>query len=202
MGLKKRLAAAVSERSRGQKLVWIRGQVKPGSSVLLVGAAIPRGDDLGVDNIVERGLVEHADVHALVYDEGDPRLGCPYTRGDGCELPFEDGSFDYVFSNAVIEHVGGPERARAMLAESRRVARRGAFHTTPDRWFPIETHTQLPLLHWLPRRMQARAFRTVGKPYWNTGYYWLYGRRSLAALDPAFTVERLSPATLAATWST
>jgi hypothetical protein len=32
------------------------------------------------------------------------------------------------------------------------VARRG-FFTTPNRWFPIELHTKIPLLHYLPWRL-------------------------------------------------
>ncbi|MGH3505880.1 MAG: class I SAM-dependent methyltransferase, partial [Nocardioidaceae bacterium] len=149
----------MSRQSRARKLAWLRERIEPTSTVLVVGAAIPRPDDLGVDNIVERGLGEFAQIHALTYDEGDPGLGCPVTRGDACALPFANGSFDYIFSNAVIEHVGGTERAQRMLSESARVARKGAFHTTPDRWFPIEVHTLLPLLHWLPRRWQRAAFK-------------------------------------------
>jgi|SRR5450759_1851597 len=198
--MRKQLAATVSRRSRGAKIEWARRNIEPGSTVLLVGASIPRTDDLGIDNIVERGIGEFADIHALVYDWGDPRLGCPFTRGDACDLPFPDQSFDYVFSNAVIEHVGGPDRARAMLDESKRVARRGAFHTTPDRWFPVETHTLIPLLHWLPRSFQHRAFATAGKPYWNLQSFWLFGRRSLLRLSSDFRVERLSPLVLIAVW--
>jgi hypothetical protein len=38
-----------------------------------------------------------------------------------------------------------------MVAECARVARKGFCLTTPNRWFPVEFHTQLPLLHWLPK---------------------------------------------------
>lgn len=199
MPIRKRLAAAVSERSRTRKLAWAREQIEAGSSVLLVGASVPRTDDLGIDNIIERGIVKHANAHVVIYGEGDPQLGCPYSSGDARDLAFPDKSFDYVYSNAVIEHVGGPEGARKMLAESMRVARKGAFHTTPNRWFPIETHTQLPVVHWLPRRQQNWVMDRAGWPNWKT-YTWLFSRRKLADLDPHFTVEGSLGMTLVAVW--
>ena len=30
------------------------------------------------------------------------------------------------------------------------------FLTTPNRWFPVEFHSLLPLLHWLPKRSYRR----------------------------------------------
>lgn len=198
--MKRQLAGAVSRRSREGKVAWIRERVKPGASVLLVGATAWGGNGVATNNVVERGVAAFADAHALVYDGGDPGLGIPWSTGDGCALPFDDDSFDYVISNAVIEHVGGPERAKLMLSESRRVARLGAIHTTPDRWFPVEVHTQVPLLHWLPRDRQAGAFARVGKSYWNTEHYWLFGRREFGRLDGAFSVERMNAMTLVACW--
>ena len=79
-------------------------------------------------------------------------------------LPFADDAFDLYFSNAVIEHVGGEERQRAFVAEALRVARR-VFLTTPNRWFPIEVHTRLPLVHWLPERAAARAYDVARRPW-------------------------------------
>jgi ubiquinone/menaquinone biosynthesis C-methylase UbiE len=83
-----------------------------------------------------------------------------FVVADGCDLPFEDDSFDYVHSSAVLEHVGSRERQARMLAESARVARKGVWHTTPNRWYPVELHTQLPFLHWLPP-VRFRAFLRV-----------------------------------------
>ena len=87
-----------------------------------------------------------------------------YVQGDALDLPFADGEFDVVFSNAVIEHVGGREQQRRFVEESLRVARR-AFITTPNRWFPVEVHTRLPLVHWLPDALAHRAYDLARKPW-------------------------------------
>ena len=70
--------------------------------------------------------------------------------GDGTRLPFADGEFPLVFSSSVIEHM--PRESQVLFAaEIRRVGQR-YFVQTPNRWFPIEPHYQLPLFQFLPRR--------------------------------------------------
>jgi len=78
--------------------------------------------------------------------------GLQFVRTDGSSLPFADGAFDFVHSSAVLEHVGSRDNQKRFLQEAWRVARKGVFLTTPYRYFPIELHTALPLLHWLPVR--------------------------------------------------
>ena len=80
-------------------------------------------------------------------------------------LPFADKHFDIVFSNAVIEHAGSRAQQRRFLAEALRVAKR-FFITTPNRWFPVEMHTALPLLHYLPPTVHRRVLASIGLPYW------------------------------------
>jgi Methyltransferase domain len=79
--------------------------------------------------------------------------------GDGCNLPFPERSFDWVFCNAVIEHVGDFNRQQRLAAEIRRVARRGYFVTTPNKWFPLEQHTYMPFYQFMPRSMQRSLLR-------------------------------------------
>jgi SAM-dependent methyltransferase len=104
-----------------------------------------------------------------------------YIQSDGCALPFADSAFDLYFSNAVIEHVGGVERQRSFVAEALRVSGR-VFLTTPNRLFPIEVHTRLPIVHWLPDVAAHRAYDIVRKPWAKENR--LLGPADLRALFP------------------
>ena len=95
---------------------------------------------------------------------GERYPGIAYVQGDACALPFPDDAFDVVHSNAVIEHVGGRDRQEAFVREALRVGRR-VFLTTPNRWFPIEVHTRLPLVHWLPEPVAGRVYDLARMPW-------------------------------------
>ena len=82
----------------------------------------------------------------------------------GAPLPFPDSAFDIATSNAVLEHVGSDAAQAAFVAEMARVARR-AFITVPHRFFPVEHHTGIPLLHWSDASFAA-ACRALGKTEW------------------------------------
>jgi hypothetical protein len=73
--------------------------------------------------------------------------------GDATDPPVDPAAYDLVFSNSVIEHVGGPDAIGAFA----RVTRRGTryFLQTPNRWFPVEPHFVLPFHFLLPRRVKA-----------------------------------------------
>ena len=80
------------------------------------------------------------------------RGGLQWILADACQLPCADRSFDIVFSNSVIEHLGTAERQRQFAREVERVGR-GYFVQTPDRAFPLEQHLWTPFVHWLPKRI-------------------------------------------------
>ena len=91
-----------------------------------------------------------------------------------CRLPWANGAFDLVLAVGVVEHLPIRNR-RAQVDEYYRVLAPGghiAILDTPNRWFPLETHSVgLPLVQWLPapiayryaRACRRRVFRNV--PY-------------------------------------
>jgi hypothetical protein len=181
MSVAQSLAMRVSSRSRRQKISYLTERIKQGDTVLIVG--VSGGSRNATENMIEEWAFSVHGATGLAYDPPAPGQASCIVRGDARALPFADNSFDYVISNAVIEHVGGPEGALEMLQESRRVARIGFFHTTPNRRFFLETHTRLPILHWAPRRFQEPIFRFAGRDFPRVRY-WLYSpftlRRMLA----------------------
>lgn len=168
-----RLADAVSLRSRKRKLRLFLDELEPTpeTTVLDVGAdelAFGEGDGCGTLNFFEEMYPWPERVTALGLHDGTGfrarHPGIRYVQGDACALPFGDGEFDVVFSNAVIEHVGGRERQQRLVSEALRVGRR-VFITTPNRRFPLEVHTRLPFVHWLPDVFAHRIYGAVGKGF-------------------------------------
>lgn len=130
-------------------------------------------------------------------------------------LPFEDGEFDIVLSNSVIEHVTLPhERCRnevipelewrtAALARQRAFAReiarvgRQYFVQTPHRAFPLDVHLWLPFTGYLSHETARRLVRWTDR-FWikKTGVAdWnLLGTREMQELFPgaAIVVERVA----------
>ena len=185
-----RLADAVSLRSRRHKLRLFLEELQPTpeTTVLDVGAdelAFGEGGGCRTLNFFEELYPWPERITALGLQDGTafrarhPRVR--YVQGDALALPFEDGAFDVVFSNAVIEHVGDRERQRRFVSEALRVGR-SVFVTTPNRLFPLEVHTRLPLVHWLPGHTAQRVYERLGREAGRDLH--LLSRRAFASLFP------------------
>lgn len=93
--------------------------------------------------------------------------GVTFVRGDACDPPdaVTSGAFDLVYSNAVIEHVGGYAN-RARFAQVARSLGRAYWVQTPYRYFPIEPHWLFPGFQFLP--LSARVPITQHWPLLHT----------------------------------
>jgi hypothetical protein len=101
--------------------------------------------------------------------------------GDARQIPFRDGAFDVVFSNSVIEHVGGPDEQRHMADEIRRVGAR-YFVQTPNKRFPIEPHFVFPLYQFLPNAVQVWLLRRFNLGWIRRTPDALEARRTIASI--------------------
>ena len=72
---------------------------------------------------------------------------------DSKDLKFPDNHFDIVFCNAVLEHVGNNEEQRKFVCELFREGKR-IFIAIPNYWSPVDSHTLIPLAHWLSARIK------------------------------------------------
>lgn len=111
--------------------------------------------------------------------------------GDACDMPSGLPTVDVVYSNSVIEHVGGHWR-RQRFGKGIRGAADRYWVQTPYRYFPIEPHFLAPGLQHLPRAVQAQIVIR-----WPIGNYAMVRDRA-TALRRLMGIELLSRSELAA----
>lgn len=112
-----------------------------------------------------RGLTNRSDLDITIVNldqEPSPFSNIRSISGDATDLSiFPDQSFDVVFSNSVIEHVGPLDKQAKMAEETRRLAPRH-WVQTPNYWFPIEPHFLFPGWQWLPETVRVAMLRRRG----------------------------------------
>jgi len=91
--------------------------------------------------------------------------GLRFVQGTALEMPFDNNTFELVFSSAVIEHVGSYLNQSKFISECFRIAKKFVFITTPNRYYPVELHTAIPLIHWLPKNIHRKILKIIGKDF-------------------------------------
>jgi SAM-dependent methyltransferase len=151
-----------------------------------------------------------ADICKEAVETGAKRFGfVPVYVDESGPMPFPDRFFDVVYCSSVIEHVTVPKhqvwhefsgkkfreaarkRQKEFSDEIRRLGRQ-YFVQTPYCHFPVESHSWLPFIAWVPRRLQLPILR-LSNALWvkQTDPDWcLLNRADLAGLfDDARIVE-------------
>jgi hypothetical protein len=186
--------ARVSRWSRERNFLLFMATVQPSreTTVLDIGVDDEVASSWPTANWFERRYPWPDAVTAAGLGEGRGfRAAHPtirYVKVGGSSLPFADGEFDVAYSNAVLEHVGDRDAQVAFVSEMCRVAR-VVFITTPNRLFPVEVHTRLPLVHWLPWPIASRVLANV-RPGHGAGLSLLTPRQVLR-LFPRGTERRV-----------
>lgn len=79
--------------------------------------------------------------------------------GDGRNTNLPNNQFDISISNATIEHVGNFENQKTFVSEMFRITKKKVIIVTPNRFYPIDTHTMLPFVHWLPKKIHRKILK-------------------------------------------
>lgn len=213
MSLRDRLAGRVDElshRRRQARGELFRALLAPTEHDRILDLGSEEGDHIAAI-IPFRENVTIADIDPAALARGRERFGFQTaTLDESGRLPFPDDHFDIVFCSSVIEHVTVPKERLAAIrskrqfaAESwqhqvrfadevRRVAKR-YFVQTPNKWYPIESHTWLPLpIVLLPRPAQLRLVAWLDH-WWikRTRLDWnLLTAHELELLFPEATIAR------------
>lgn len=148
----------VQDRSREKKLNHFYSMYKDGMTVLDVGVfpepsnpKAPKSVNFFTktfryDPSLYTGLgIEYMEEMKQLYP------GKNFVEYPGDYFPFKDKQFDWVFCNAVIEHVGNYEAQLLFIKEMVRVSK-NVYFTTPNKYFPIDSHTMLFFTHWSDER--------------------------------------------------
>lgn len=166
----------------GPLFAYLRAQGRHGLRVLEVGCSFGHMTEF---------LADQPEVAALATFDTDPafveltrakveELGLGAVREvlhldqrATCELPWSDGAFDLVVAVGVVEHLPVRYRRRQVDEYYRVLAAGGLLIIldTPNRWFPLETHSVgLPLVQWLPPRLAYRYARLGRRRYRAVSY--------------------------------
>lgn len=176
------LKAAVMRSSRNKKLNHFYSLCKPDSNILDVGITNNEHNDY-INIFLNKFRFRDSQYVGLAVESMEiirkKNPGKRFVEYSGGEFPFDDNEFDWVFSNAVIEHVGSRNRQLQFINEMVRVAR-NVFFTTPNRFFPIEPHTNTMFRHWFNQSFYKWC--KINRPYWNENNLLLLGKKDILNL--------------------
>ena len=74
---------------------------------------------------------------------------------------------DLVISSAVIEHVGNASNQMKMIENIQKLSKKLFIITTPNRGYPLDFHTKLPLFHWFPKHIHRKILKFFGMDFFS-----------------------------------
>jgi SAM-dependent methyltransferase len=154
----------------------VRNRVLSETLTELIRAEAPPDARRALDVGCQQGVPtdRYAQLTDLTWVGIDPALKEPRQSPDGHELKpgtadeidFPDDQFDVVMLANVYEHIF-PERRVASFQEIRRVLTPNGVVVgqIPNPYFPIESHSRLPFMGWLPVRAQHVYWKLSPAPW-------------------------------------
>ncbi|HBE81125.1 MAG TPA: SAM-dependent methyltransferase [Firmicutes bacterium] len=179
------IANRISKFNRVRKFNFFMNELKPRTTDRILDVGATDIEYTYNDNILEKLYKLPVNITVLgvesynEFREHYPEIKC--VTYDGTIFPFKNKSFDICWCNAVLEHVGNFEKQLSFIKEIERSSQK-AFITTPNRFFPIEVHTKIPLLHYLPRKVFNKILQFIGRDWAAGNYMFLLSLKDLIYL--------------------
>ncbi|HEY9717657.1 MAG TPA: methyltransferase domain-containing protein [Trichormus sp.] len=165
----RRVASVASLRARRKMFQRFMQLINPLPTDRIVDIGVTPDATLPESNFFEEMYPHTAMITATSIEDASflerKHPGLNFVRTGPDRLPFEDGAFDVAVSFAVLEHVGTRSQQERFVQELLRVSKK-VFLTTPDKSFPLEIHTFVPLIHWLPTPQHQALLRALGMEFW------------------------------------
>ncbi|MDH3226836.1 MAG: class I SAM-dependent methyltransferase [Thermoleophilia bacterium] len=137
------------------------------------GLAVEVGCQQGqlTDGIAERTPFDWSGIDPAISDREFSSGGRLLQHGYAHSLPLPDDAFACVLFANVYEHVDPTQRGPSMV-EILRIVKPGGVVVgqLPNPYFPIESHSRLPFMGWLPERLQKPYWRLSPAP-WDHDFY-------------------------------
>ena len=189
-----KLAYKISAWNRNRKWQIFLQTICPQADEHILDVGFTNTEYSNTDNYLEKNYKYQNKITALGVGESHEEFSQKYPQikavlYSGGDFPFVHNQFDIVWSNAVIEHVGDINKQEKFLREMLRVGKK-IFFTTPNKLFPIEIHTRVPLLHIFLNKKKFDAFLGMINKKWAQGDYMnLLGKKNLQGLLEKCGVE-------------
>lgn len=154
----------------------VRDRVLAGSLAKLVRDNLPalqgQGLDIGcqrgglIDQITEETGLSWIGIDPILKESSVTAKGAPIGPGRSESIPYPDAYFDAAILANVFEHILPDARQRS-FDEMWRVLKPGGIVVgqIPNPYFPIESHSRLPFMGYLPIGLQRRYWRLSRVPW-------------------------------------
>lgn len=181
-----KLAKCFSKNARAKRAAIFRNAFEFDADTKILDLGSETGAN--INSVLQGTLVKPdniyiADISSALIEKGKDTYGyIPVLIDESGKLPFEDQFFDIVFCSSVIEHVTVPKemvwslksgaafkeksllRQKEFANEIKRLGKQ-YFVQTPYKHFPIESHSWMPFVAWLPRGVLITLLKFTNK-FW------------------------------------
>ena len=180
-----KISYKISKYNRSRKYNYFLKKINPSASDKILDVGFANNNYAEGINYLEKNYPYRKNITALgIGDDSNFKRLFPDVATvlyDGNIFPFSDKSFNIGWSNAVVEHVGDRERQVLFVKELLRTCD-VVFFTTPNKLFPFDLHTKLPIIHWFPKKYFDKMLHLFGKSWAAGNYMRLLTKRQIVSI--------------------